>query len=69
VSLSIQKLHDFLDEGSIDLDPGDAQTIKRRLVAIQVAMDNAPKTMGWKMRARVGTRMRWYEEVEEVQRT
>ena len=69
VSMSIQKLHDFLDEGSIELDQTDAQTIKRRLVAIQIAMDDAPKTMGWKMRARVGTRLRWYEEVEEVQRT
>ena len=62
-------MHDFLDEGSIELDQTDAQTIKRRLVAIQIAMDEAPKTMGWKMRARVGTRLRWYEEVEEVQRT
>jgi hypothetical protein len=69
VSMSIQKLHDFLDEGDIELDSAEAQTIKRRLVAIQLAMDDAPKTMGWKMRARVGTRVRWYEEVEEVQRT
>jgi hypothetical protein len=69
VSLTIQKLHDFLDEGEIDLDEEKAQTIKRRLVTIQKAMDEAPKTMAWKMRARVGTRVRWYEEVEEVQRT
>jgi hypothetical protein len=69
VSMTIQKLHSFLDEEEIDLDEGHAQTIKRRLVAIQKAMDEAPKTMGWKMRARIGTRVRWYEEVEEVQRT
>jgi hypothetical protein len=69
ISMTIQKLHDFLDEGEIDLSEEHAQTIKRRLVAIQKAMDEAPKTMGWKMRARIGTRVRWYEEVEEVQRT
>jgi hypothetical protein len=69
ISMTIQKLRDFLDEGSIDLDETDAQTIKRRLVAIEKAMDEAPKNMAWKMRARVGTRVRWYEEVEEVQRT
>jgi hypothetical protein len=69
VSMSIQKLHDFLDEGGVELDESDAQTIKRRLVAIQKAMDLAPKPLAWKMRARVGTRVRWYEEVEEVQRT
>jgi hypothetical protein len=69
VSMSIQKLHDFLDEETIELDQAEAQTIKRRLIAIQKAMDDAPKNMAWKMRARVGTRVRWYEEVEEVQRT
>jgi hypothetical protein len=69
VSMSIQKLHDFLDEGSIDLDETDALTIKRRLVAMGKAMDEAPKALAWKMRAKVGTRVRWYEEVEEVQRT
>jgi hypothetical protein len=69
ISMTIQKLHDFLDEDEIDLGEEEAQTIKRRLVSIQKAMDNAPKSMGWKMRAKVGTRVRWYEEVEEVQRT
>jgi hypothetical protein len=69
VSRSIQKLHDFLDEEKVELDEEDAQTIKRRLVIIQKAMDDAPKSMAWKMRAKIGTRVRWYEEVEEVQRT
>jgi hypothetical protein len=69
VSMSIQKLHTFLDEGDIDLEQSEAQAIKRRLVTMQKAMDEAPKTMAWKVRARVGTRVRWYEEVEEVQRT
>ena len=36
---------------------------------VQAAMDGVPKTRGWKLRARLGTRVRWYEEVEEVQRT
>jgi hypothetical protein len=69
VSMTIQKLRDFLDEGSIELDDQEVRTLKRRLVAIEKAMDEAPKTMAWKMRARIGTRVRWYEEVEEVQRT
>ena len=69
VSMTIQKLHAFLDEEQIELGAKEAQTIKRRLVAIDKAMDAAPKTMAWKMRARIGTRVRWYEEVEEVQRT
>jgi hypothetical protein len=69
ISMTIHKLRAALEEGEVELDPEEAQTIKRRLVAIEKAMDEAPKTMAWKMRARVGTRVRWYEEVEEVQRT
>ncbi|HFD40713.1 MAG TPA: hypothetical protein ENJ31_12800 [Anaerolineae bacterium] len=68
VSMTIQKLHTFLDEGEVDLDEGEAQLIKKRLVAIQKAMDKEPKTLAWKMRAKIGTRIRWSEEVEEVQR-
>jgi hypothetical protein len=69
VSLTIQKLHGVLDEGEIELGEGEAQAIKRRLVTLQKAMDEAPKALAWKMRAKIGTRVRWYEEVEEVQRT
>ena len=43
--------------------------IKARLATLQAAMDAAPKTLGWRLRARVGKRVPWYEEVEEVQRT
>lgn len=69
VSMAIQKLHDFMAEESIELEEEEAQAVKRRLVALQKAMDDAPKTVAWRMRARLGTRVRWYEEVEEVQRT
>ncbi len=34
--------------------------------ALLVAIDAAPKTLGWKARARVGERVRWYETPEEV---
>jgi hypothetical protein len=68
ISLSIQKLKDLVGQGSVELDQSQVQTIERRLAAIQAAMDAAPKTMAWKLRARIGTRVRWYEEVEEVRR-
>lgn len=69
VSLTIQKLRAFLDENSVELNKDKVQTIKKRLVIMEKALDQAPKTLAWKMRAKIGTRVRWYEEVEEVQRT
>lgn len=68
ISMTVQKLNDILDQQTIGLDESRRQIARSRLAAIRASMDAAPKTMAWKMRARVGTRVRWYEEVEEVRR-
>jgi hypothetical protein len=34
--------------------------------ALLRAIEAAPKSLGWKARARVGERVRWYETPEEV---
>jgi len=68
ISMTNQKLTDVLYGGDVELDERQIQTINKRLATIQEAMDAAPKSLTWKMRAKVGTRVRWYEEVEEVQR-
>jgi hypothetical protein len=67
VSLTINKVRGFLDRFS--LKPSEAERIGSRLEAIKKAIDDVPKSMAWRMRDRVGTRVRWYELPEEVQRT
>lgn len=42
--------------------------IQARIEAIQQGLDAAPKTLGWRVRAKVGRRVRWYELPEEVTR-
>jgi hypothetical protein len=37
-----------------------------RLDALWQAIDDAPKSTRWKIRDRVGDRVKWYEEPEEV---
>jgi hypothetical protein len=32
------------------------------------AMENEPKTLAWKIRARVGTSRQWYRDVDELNR-
>jgi hypothetical protein len=39
-----------------------------RLAELARRIEAEPKSSRWKMRARVGTRVRWYQEVEEAQR-
>jgi hypothetical protein len=52
-----------------DLDLGGRPArfdLLRQIEALRTAVDAAPKSTRWKLRARVGERMPWYEEPEEV---
>jgi hypothetical protein len=46
----------------------DRQRIAGRIADITGAMNAAPKSSRWQLRARVGRRVRWYELPEEVNR-
>jgi len=54
--------------GELELPPPRRETIAARIDHLSAAMDDAPKSRRWKMRARIGERKQWYEEPEEVQR-
>ena len=43
----------------------EAQVIRSRVDELLQAIEDAPKSMRWKMRARIGTRVKWYQEVTE----
>jgi hypothetical protein len=52
--------------GEVELDESEQATVRGRLDAIAQAMTIAPKTSRWRMRARVGERVRWYEDPDEI---
>jgi hypothetical protein len=52
----------------IALDEAEAVLVGGRIGAIVETLDIAPKSPRWRMRARVGERLRWYEEPEEARR-
>jgi Uncharacterised nucleotidyltransferase len=58
-----------LREGLSAAPAADSGRISAALDALAGAMEEAPKTRGWKLRARIGERKRWYDEPEEVDRT
>jgi hypothetical protein len=69
VSLTIKKLLNLLDEDdAIMLSDHKKRIVRERLATIQRAMKSAPKTLSWRLRNKVGMRLRWYNEVEEIQR-
>lgn len=50
------------------LDAAEQERVGERLDALAAAIDGAPKSRGWRLRARIGERKRWYELPEEVER-
>jgi hypothetical protein len=51
--------------GEFGLDPDQQARIASRLQALEAAIESAPKSRAWRLRSRVGERVRWYEEPEE----
>lgn len=64
VSLNFDKIRRYA-ETIPDLDVADRETIGRRIDELWQRVQNAPKGMRWKLRARVGPSRRWYNEVGE----
>lgn len=46
---------------SYGLPPADGEIVSKRLTALQVQIEGVPKSMRWKMRARIGESKKWYE--------
>lgn len=49
-----------------ELAPEQEEIVRTRLDDLRSRIDEEPKATKWKMRARVGERVKWYEEPEEV---
>jgi len=67
VTTNLGKVKEFLHDYKA-LTDGDKSVITERIEKISKMIEAAPKTMSWKMRARVGPSVKWYNVVEEVQR-
>jgi hypothetical protein len=59
-------LLDEMLEGYSDLGEDDRQIVRQRIHQLQERIENQPKALRWKLRARVGERVKWYKDVEEL---
>lgn len=50
------------------LGDGDREVVGARLEGLLGRVEVEPKSLGWKLRARVGTRVRWYQHVDDFRR-
>ena len=66
VSLSLDRVREV--SGGYDLDPATRATLAERITGMRQALEQAPRSLKWRMRAAVGERVPWYTIPEEVQR-
>ena len=67
-SINLDKLEAMMEKGEIPLEGEEKALILRRINDIRRAFAEMPKPIAWQLRDRVGTRVKWYLEVEEVSR-
>jgi hypothetical protein len=67
-SMNLEHVAEFASTPDLPLSQEDRSTIVNRVRDIQHAFEEMPKPIAWQLRDRVGTRVKWYIEVEEVDR-
>lgn len=67
-SINLKRVDEVVRDETLSLTEEERSLILQRLSDIQRTFETMPKSLAWQMRDKVGTRVRWYEEVEEVGR-
>jgi len=67
VTVNLGKAKDYVEKFPWP-DQEEAGLVKARIDKLLEMIGREPKSMGWKMRAKVGPKKKWYRDVEEVDR-
>jgi hypothetical protein len=67
-SINLKRMEEIVGGESAQLTESERGVIRKRIDDIVHTFASMPKSLAWQMRDKVGTRVRWYEEVEEVAR-
>lgn len=66
-SINLTRVENILMHEEINLSPEEKRIVLRRIHRIQRTLKAINKNLFWKLRNQIGTRIRWYTEVEEVE--
>jgi len=67
-SINLNRVAEIVSDTNASLTESERGLILKRISEILQTFESMPKSIAWQMRDKVGTRVRWYEEVEEVAR-
>ncbi|GIL14959.1 MAG: hypothetical protein BroJett039_01320 [Chloroflexota bacterium] len=64
--LSLAKVKRYAQ--TVEMETRESELLRARLGGLEAAITSSPKSMKWKLRDRVGEKVKWYELPEEVRR-
>ena len=67
-SINLEKVKDIISKDDVALAQDERSLVTERVNQVLKTFERMTKSLAWQMRDKVGTRVRWYEEVEEVSR-
>ena len=67
-SINLKRVEEVVSDEKLNLTESERGLILKRVSEIYQTFESMSKSLAWQMRDKVGTRVRWYEEVEEVAR-
>ncbi len=67
VTENLKKINGFLPEFEV-LTEEDRANVGGKIGSLLEEIEGVPKSLKWKLRAKVGPKKKWYNEVEEVER-
>ncbi len=67
-SINLGKVEEMIQKKEVDLSQKEKEMVVDRCQKILKTFEEMPKPLPWQIRDRVGTRVKWYIEVEEVRR-
>lgn len=65
-SINLKRVEDLLLTEELGLSQSERELVLQRVRRIKSVLETRPKTVAWRVRSILGTRVRWYAEVEEV---
>ncbi|TET36082.1 MAG: hypothetical protein E3J72_09580 [Planctomycetota bacterium] len=65
VTTNIKKVRDFVNDYGM-LSDAEKTRARERAADLLKLIEDKPKSLKWKLRSKLGTKIKWYKEVEEV---
>jgi hypothetical protein len=65
-TMNLKRVEDLLLAEDLGLSGDEHERVLSRVRLVTSVIESAPKSRAWKVRSMLGTRVRWYAEVEEV---